>query len=282
MDSKAGWRWFHTLGVAVTLAAMLAAGYWVRDAHLGWFGIMALMIAMLVLIGHGIAGRAAGAWIDERNKMTLSRLQLIAWTIVVLSGFLVVALHNMQFGVENPLNIAVPEVLWLAMGVSTVSLVGSPLVLSTKKQQLPNKPEAERTMRLLSRTPESASGGTSPSDRLVPDTGDDTVLLDKTTNRVRAIGRVEVHETAADASWADLFKGDETGDAAYVDMGKVQMLLLTVVVLLAYGLALYTSLPASGALHALPAIPEGMLALLGISHAGYLSAKAVSHSAPAA
>jgi hypothetical protein len=47
-------------------------------------------------------------------------------------------------------------------------------------------------------------------------------------------------------------------------------------------LAIYESLAGGGQINALPGTSEGMIALLGISHAGYLSVKAVNHSSPPA
>jgi hypothetical protein len=276
---NAHWRWVHTLGVALAIAALGAVGYWVSPPQVAWLFTMALMLLLLVIIGLGISGRPAGAWIDERNKMTLSRLQLIGWTIVVLSGFLVIALHNLQAKEANPLDVAIPQVLWLAMGISTASLVGSPLILASKEQQPANPSETERTINMLDRRPAAMPAGNRTTGRFQDDSG---VLVDTTNGNVRAIGRVEVRGSPADASWADLFRGDETGNAAYVDMGKVQMLLLTAVVLLAYGLALYTTLVADGGIHEVPHLDEGMIALLFVSHAGYLSAKAVNHSTPPA
>ncbi|MBA3687862.1 MAG: hypothetical protein H0W81_03360 [Chloroflexi bacterium] len=265
------WRWFHSAGVLAAVAAIGASGYFIGEARFAWLATMALMVGLLVVVGLGIAGHPAGAWIDERNKMTLSRLQLIAWTVVVLSGFLVAALHDLQGGADNALSVAIPEVLWLAMGISTVSLVGSPLILATKKQHAPNLNEATRTLTALQGSPVGLAA-----------TGDAHVMVQSNTNAVRTIGQVEVRGHPSDASWADIFRGDETGNAAYVDLGKVQMLLLTVVVLLVYGLALYTLLSGVGPFTALPVVDQGVLALLGISHAGYLSTKATTHSAPPA
>jgi hypothetical protein len=51
-----------------------------------------------------------GLLIDTRNKMLLSRLQLILWTLVVLSAFLTVALFNIRnTQMADPLHIKVPS-----------------------------------------------------------------------------------------------------------------------------------------------------------------------------
>lgn len=271
------WTLTHSIGVLLLIVAIGAVGYFVGSPRLAWILIVVLMFALLVVIGLGVAGRPAGAWIDERNKMTLSRLQLIAWTLIVLSGFLAAALSNLRADdASDPLGVAVPEILWAAMGISTASLVGSPLILSAKKQQEPEEAEATRSLKQA-----EGSGAVMARSQVNP-----RLMLRRTPGvdllgPIRAIGAVEVRPTPADASWADLFRGDETGNFAYVDIGKVQMLLLTVVVLLAYGIALFVMLAGNGPFRALPGLAEGMVAILGISHAGYLTIKAVNHSAPA-
>jgi len=82
--------------------------------------------------GHGILGLWRGLLVDERNKMSLSRLQMILWTIIVLSGFLTVALLNIRSRQADALSITVPPQLWLLIGISTTSLIGAPLILNTK------------------------------------------------------------------------------------------------------------------------------------------------------
>jgi len=80
------------------------------------------------------------------------------------------------------------------------------------------------------------------------------------------------------AGWGDLFKGEETGNAAQLDMGKVQMLFFTLILVLAYGIAIDALLNGTGAVKELPILDAGIVALLGSSHAGYLANKAVPRS----
>jgi hypothetical protein len=83
-----------------------------------WLIFMALMGVTIVWIGYGITGVPLGFLIDPRNKMSLSRLQLILWTIVVLPAFLAAAVFNFGAGVEDPLNITVPPEVWGLLGIS--------------------------------------------------------------------------------------------------------------------------------------------------------------------
>ena len=54
------------------------------------------------------------------------------WTLVILSGLLTAALSNIGRHSDDPLNIVVPTQVWLLMGISTTSLIGSPLLKSNK------------------------------------------------------------------------------------------------------------------------------------------------------
>ncbi|MDQ3818692.1 MAG: hypothetical protein M3362_13575 [Acidobacteriota bacterium] len=219
-----------------------------------WLVNMLLLALFAVIAGRGITGVWRGVLIDERNKMSLSRLQLALWTILLLSGFLVAALINIHRGQSDPLSIALHPTLWALMGISTTSLVGSPLIKSTKKDAPTNQEEKDKTFKLL----ESQ--------------GVDTTKVD-------AQGQIIVNNSPEEASWADLFKGDEVGNAAFLDLGKIQMFYFTLIVWFAYAVALASYLKSiTGKLTAFPDVDPGMLALLGISHAGYLMNKAVPHT----
>lgn len=95
-----------------------------------WICVTLLITVFIAVTGRGITGRYSGLLIDERNKLSLSRLQMILWTIIVISAIFTAVIANL--GVENgdPLDITIPENLWILMGISTTSLVGSPLLKS--------------------------------------------------------------------------------------------------------------------------------------------------------
>jgi hypothetical protein len=212
--------------------------------------------------GRGIQGTVWGVLIDEQNRMSLSRLQMFLWTAVVLSALVTITTHNVWTAgsldqIQHALAIGVPQELWLAMGLSITSLVGSPLILSTKKESPPSKAEAARTKQQVVRQ--------------------QRVELSDVGHQ----GSVLVKAGPSDARIGDLFRGDETGNAARLDLGKVQLFYFTLILVFAYAAALVGSLSAvSGQLKALPTLDASMLALLAISHAGYLANKAAPHSAP--
>jgi hypothetical protein len=89
-------------------------------------------------------------------------------------------------------------------------------------------------------------------------------------------GAMDVNKTIADASWADLYLGEEVANRYVVDVSRLQNLVFTVLLVGVYASLLWASLakvPAGGFAQ-MPAVGDGFLWLLGISHAAYLGAKA--------
>ena len=67
--------------------------------------------------------------------MSLSRLQMFLWTVLVLSGLMTAAISNVATNQTDPLTIALPQELLILMGISTTTLVATPLVLNPKKKE---------------------------------------------------------------------------------------------------------------------------------------------------
>ena len=132
----AAWTHQHTLAQLLIVAAIavvgVAAPAWRLSELITWLIIVALFLAFMFVVGQGITGRLQGLLIDERNKMSLSRLQMVLWTVTILSGLLAIALSNIGRGSPAPLAIEVPTQVWLLLGISTTSLIGSPLLKSNK------------------------------------------------------------------------------------------------------------------------------------------------------
>lgn len=88
-------------------------------------------------------------------------------------------------------------------------------------------------------------------------------------------------KSVEDASWSDLFIGEEVSDAAHLNLAKIQMFFFTMLLLIIYGVAVASMLIRSETIpDALPDIGEGMLALFGISQGGYLADKAIPAAPP--
>jgi hypothetical protein len=237
------------LALVAILAAIVAlwplAGVFPRSVI--WLAALLLLTLFVAVAGFGLTGLWRGALIDDRNLMTLSRLQLIIWTALGLSAFVAAILTNIARGATDALAVAIPAELWVLMGISTTTLVGSPLLLSAKASQRPSAMPP-------------AFAAVSPSD-------------------FAARGVLLIRKDPKDASWTDLLSGEELGNARYLDVAKLQMLFFTLILALTYAADLFSRFAgASAAITELPAFTEGALALLGISQAGYLASKATPHT----
>lgn len=244
-EQGSAWREGHSLGLALLLIAIFLLEAFLPGAYRFWHWLVNLVLLALfaLLAGHGVTGLWLGLLIDSRNKLSL-------WTVLILSAFLTAVLTNIDRGHPMPLSIEVPLELWLLMGITTSALVGSPLIVQARKDQPSSEEERASALRQLARQAVDVS-------------------------RVAICGKVITNAAPEAAHWSDLFRGSETHNAGLLDLGKLQMFFFTLILLLAYGAGLATLFGSeAGPITALPAIDSGMLALLGISHAGYLVSKA--------
>lgn len=251
---RSRWRLGHTIMLAaITAAFVVLAIYRPFGLHQSWIWVMVALVTFVAIAGHGISGRFRGALVDDRNKVSLSRLQMLAWTILTLSAFGVIVIARATVNPVTALEVGIPETLWLLMGISTTSLIGSPMVNSTKRrpEHQMDGPKVYRLLRAQSVDP----------------------------TKVEADGAIARNTSPADSRWSDLFTGEEVSNVAQLDLAKIQMFFFTVLVVLTYGVAVGELLLTQPIPTQLPDVSEGMVALLGISHAGYLTSKAVPRPA---
>jgi hypothetical protein len=218
-----------------------------------WFVILLLMSAFAVLVGHGITGYWRGILIDTRRKMSLSRFQLLAWTLLILSALFTAILSRVGL-TSDPMNVSIPSELWVLLGISMASAVASPVILNTKREKKPDPAELARNLRSVKRSEQKKD----------EDINATSMILENTQFEA--------------ARWSELLKGDESGNAASVDIGKLQMLFFTFILILSYGATIASLFSGNALVNQLPAVGSGMSTLLGISHAGYLAGKAASNS----
>ena len=222
-----------------------------------WIATMVLMALFTAVAGHAVNGLWRGALIDTRNKISLSRLQMIFWTILVLSALYAAFLGNLAsaHSVSGALDIDIPPVLYALMGISTTSLVASPLILSTKREKSADATQSSTTVSAIEKQMGAGPG------------------------TVKTEGQVVVNANPDNARFSDLFKGEESGNGAHLDLGKIQMLFFTVVVGISYAILVGEVLVnATAKIEGLPPLSPGLITMVAISHAGYLANKAVPHS----
>lgn len=215
-----------------------------------------LLTVFCICVGLALNGRAGGLIVDSRNRMSLSKLQAAAWTVIVLAGWSTFVIVRLRTGTDSmAAAIAIPNQLLAAMGISAASLVAAPMVLNLKKEETPDPDKLAAAANRL---------------------GDD--LTD-----VANAGNVYARKMPASAQWMDLFRGDDVGNAANADLSKVQQFLVTVIVLIVYAGAIVRFLVRaeppgnSDLLASLPPLNETVVWLIGISHTGYIAYKATPH-----
>ena len=229
---------------------------WWRFA--AWVTSLAMSLALLITWGRWFKGRAAGLLIDRRNRFSLSRLQIVAWTILILPT-IAVCLGNNALRAESIIGIpplALDWTLFILMGISLGSFVSAPAVLYLKTTRAANPAEvAEARKRLAEQD----------------DTDEASVLVE---------GQLVKKADPSNARLKDLLCGEETGNAATVDIARVQMLGLTAIVWAAYATIL-ARLMSDGMLWTIPKVPSldgTLLALISVSHVGYIAGKVSPNS----
>jgi hypothetical protein len=241
------------------------------------FLIALVGIASLVIgLGLGTKGRAAGLWIDTRNRVSLSRAQVTLWTVVAFAGYTVLAMFNIGFGgiLSSSADFAsyqafplLPASIAAALGIAAASPMLSALILPTKDKAGPE----------LQFAIAGGSGDGSLQARGLPFFGAASSGLDK-------------RASPALASIADIFMGEETANAGTVDLSRLQNVVITIMLVTGFGSVLMgmmsdisavAMLAAKGAIFpSLPELGTTFTSLLLVSHATYLVAKAFDAQGP--
>lgn len=258
------WRRGHTYALFSMLALLLVMSYVMPAGrrYLAWWLTLGFLTGFIVVAGHGITGLWRGMFIDEQNKISLSRFQLAFWTILILGSFFVAGVFNLKSGQSHPLGIGLPPEIWALMGISSASLVATPLINYNKANRTPDAATINQTVQSL----QSQVLAFTKMDPAAPEAA----------TLVETKGALVIKTKPAYSQWSDMFKSDEAGNADVLDLGKVQMFFFTVVVGLVYAFNLAQKM--SGAEQGISGFPEldaSMVGLMGISHATYLTKKAL-------
>lgn len=224
--------------------------------------LLALYV-LLMAISVGVSGKVSGVFWSSRNTYSLSRLQVVLWTWLILSALMAVVVcrawsaldAGSSDGLATALDIYIPPELLTIMGISIASGAAAPAILSLKS--MANAPSQ------------------SALDAAAARVGAD----------VHAVGKVFVRSDWCPPLFKDLFESDDAAAAGTIDISKVQQFAVTLVLWSVYLAMLihlfYTGVsgkaPAGVAANTtiLPQLSDTFVYLLAISHAGYLAYKAV-------
>jgi hypothetical protein len=210
--------------------------------------VTAILVALCIVAGVLVNGRLEGVLIDDRNRMSLARMQWVAWIIVLLGAYFVEAVWNVAHSGSFP---EMQIELFSLLGIVSGSSVVSSLIVDAKKRP-PVVPSGQpQAIQPLAVQPMAASDH--PGHK----------------------GSMDINYKVAEASWADLYLGEEVANRYVVDVSRLQKLIVTVLLVLAYLIYLWEAFSPSvpGEL-AMPAVGTTFLSLLGISHGAYLASKA--------
>jgi hypothetical protein len=301
------------LGIAIPVGIFLPRTvglFW------AWLIILGCMIGAFGVIGLSRGMGLLGVLIDAgTNMMSLSRLQIVLWTCVILSAFVTTALGRIgDYGIDQsgyecpapvesgeeqaepecaePLGIQLPPVLWALMGISVTSAVASPLLKANKgqrtaEQDRTQEAKAQRSSQVMvdmhGRAVAAAPAPPAATYRAV--LAQRKLANDPAIEDAQQSNGVLVRKTSwRKASFADVFTGEEVSTFGYVDMAKVQNFFFTVIAVISYAVMLAGAMFAAGTdvagFFVFPDLTEGLLAIVGISSAGYLVDKPFTHSLP--
>ena len=258
----AQWGWLLLL--FIILLSLCAFWIWAYQQYLQlqWVVVSAIIVGMCMFAGWIVNGRVDGILIDDRNRISLSRLQWVAWFIVLLGGYYVAAVWNVGFidwktGGHFP---TMQPDLWALLGIVSATAIASNLIVGNKEARGVQGPARQ--------------AAAAPPRAPVPGHPDQ-------------VGSIDRNVTPGEASWADLFLGEEVANRDVVDISRLQKFFITVLLLVTYIRLLWQVLgnpdPVTGI--NMPTVADdqgghGFLWLLGLSHAAYLAYKATPKPGP--
>lgn len=222
---------------------------------LAWVVSTMAFVALLSLWGVSVTGELSGLLIDRRNRYSLSRFQILLWTVLAIPAIAVALGSNALRAADIA---AFPELIldWTLislLGISLGSFIVAPVALSARTQATPS-PEAVQKGR------EQAAKES-----------------DVATANVSANGAVVFKADAADARLTDLVTGEEVGNVGTLDVARIQMLAITAITWITYAVMLARIFAEAGngklIISKFPSFDETLLALILLSHTGYLVGK---------
>lgn len=132
---RAGATLFFALIAVSVLGGLFLPRAQGSSIALAWAFLGQALVFLLAVAAAGVAirGDVLGAVIDGRNRPSLSRLQMLLWTALVLSAVATLVEWRLAHGLRmHAIDLIIPGELLAAMGIATASLVLAPAALSLK------------------------------------------------------------------------------------------------------------------------------------------------------
>lgn len=237
------------------------AGYFGGGRPETWLITLGLFAAALALAGYATVGRWDGIFIDSENRISLSRFQLILWTLLLVSALMTAGLINAVKPADpTPLQIRIPPRIWALLGLGAFTAVAAPTIdLERRREDMP-------VLAATSPVPGAARGES---------IGHFLQRTQDLSGEPRFSGALLVKLDPKDARWIDIIRGDSAG-ARHVDVAKLQQLAFTLLLISVYAMALRTKMTGAADIDDFPEVDAGFLALLGLSHGAYLADKGLA------
>jgi hypothetical protein len=274
----------HPAGAVLTLANNSATGatisslphsvtiWWVA----AWMAMVLLILAFICKLGEYNLCRPMGIFVNEQNVMSLSRMQIVAWTLVIVSALFVMVCVRLIYGEPDPFGVIIDWHVWAVLGLSASAAVGAPLINSGKSAKDPaptdqqtvdranraasdaaveaKKREQEATHARSNRTPdaedlETGAAAAQENARKKQEAAENLVRFSGPVNRTARLlnrnpeeveknrdGLLFGNPDPSAARFTDIFEGDELATAMYIDISKVQMFWFSVVAIGGYAI----------------------------------------------
>jgi hypothetical protein len=188
-----------------------------------------------------------GILIDNRGRFSLNRLQIVVWTIVVISLIAGVFFGRLIEGVDGPLEFTIPGRVLGLLGIS----VGTAVTVATMKSS-----NATSAATVVPPAPEVVAAA--PNGR-----AQTKLATYQATGRTPFLAQIFMAEEGA---YAD----------DVIDVSKFQSFAITIVLVVAYvamSISTISDASSAAAVTELPDLKGTFLILLGISYAGYAGGK---------
>ena len=110
-----------------------------REVLTAWAVSAAVLVLAAGVIGHEVGGSPFAVLIDRRGRYSLSQLQIVVWTLVVVSLLSGLMWGRLLTGSPDPLDIRIPDELLALLGVNVVSTVSAAAIKAGKDRYHPAK-----------------------------------------------------------------------------------------------------------------------------------------------